>query len=329
MRIHRSWQALDPADRSSVLAIGNFDGVHRGHAAVLDRARRIARDRQAPFAVLTFEPHPRSYFRPDTPPFRLTPLRPKARQLEGHGVDLLFVLSFDAELASKPAETFIDDILVDGLGVKHVVIGYDFVFGKGRGGDGALLEAAGANRGFGVTRVAQVTGEGDAALSSTVIRDHLRAGRPAEAARALGRLWEVEGHVQHGDRRGRAIGFPTANLDLEGYLLPAFGVYAVRVGFEAPHDPAWHDGVANLGLRPTIGDDKVLLEAHLFDTDQDLYGRLVRVQLVEFIRPERKFAGLDPLKAQIAKDCDKAREILAARETSIVTPAARKAEIQA
>jgi riboflavin kinase/FMN adenylyltransferase len=329
MRIHRSWTTLDPQDRASVLAIGNFDGVHRGHVAVLDEARALARQQGAPFAVLTFEPHPRNYFQPDTPPFRLTPLRPKARRLEALGVDLLFVLSFDAELASKPAEAFIQDILVDGLAARHVVIGYDFVFGKGRGGDGALLEAQGAKHGFGVTRVGQVTGADGGAFSSTVIRNHLREGRPAEAAKALGRLWEVEGHVHPGDQRGRTIGFPTANLDLEGYLLPKFGVYAVRLGLEAPTDPVWHDGVANLGLRPTIGDGKVLLEAHMFDRDDDLYGRLLRVQLVDFIRPEQKFDGLDALKAQIARDCDKAREILAAHERAGVTRAAQEAEIQA
>ena len=329
MRILRSWQTLDPQDRSAVVAIGNFDGLHRGHAAVLDTARRIAAEAGAPLAVLTFEPHPRSHFQPDTPPFRLTPLRPKARQLEAMGVDMLYVLHFDTELASKTADQFIGEILVDGLGVRHVVIGYDFVFGKGRGGNGDLLEAVGRDHGFGVTRVTQVTGADGGAFSSTVIRNHLREGRPAEAAKALGRLWEVEGHVTPGDQRGRTIGFPTANLDLEGYLLPRFGVYAVRLGLEAPPDPVWHDGVANLGLRPTIGDGKVLLEAHMFDREEDLYGRLLRVQLVDFIRPEVQFDGLDALKAQIARDCDKAREILAAREASGVTRAARGAEAQA
>lgn len=325
MRILRSWQTLDPQDRSGVVAIGNFDGLHRGHAAVLDQARAIAAEQDAPFAVLTFEPHPRSYFRPGTPPFRLTPLRPKARQLEAMGVDILYVLHFDAELASKTAEAFIGDILAGGLGARHVVVGYDFVFGKGRGGDGDLLEAVGRRHGFGVTRVDEVAGADGDAFSSTVIRDHLREGRPAEAARALGRLWEVEGHVTPGDQRGRTIGFPTANLDLEGYLLPRFGVYAVRMGLEAPGVPVWRDGVANLGLRPTIGDGKVLLEAHMFDRNEDLYGRLLRVQLVDFIRPEIQFDGLDALRAQIARDCDKAREILAARQAGGVTPAAQEA----
>ncbi|MEQ8700421.1 MAG: bifunctional riboflavin kinase/FAD synthetase [Bauldia litoralis] len=329
MRILRSWQTLDPHDRSGVVAIGNFDGLHRGHAAVLDRARAIAAEKGAPFGVLTFEPHPRNYFQPDAPPFRLTPLRPKARQLEAMGVDLLYVLHFDAELASKTAEAFIADILAGGLGARHVVVGDDFVFGKGRGGDGALLEARGVAHGFGVTRVEQVAGADGGAFSSTVIRAHLREGRPAEAAKALGRLWEVEGHVTPGDQRGRTIGFPTANLDLEGYLLPRFGVYAVRMGLETSAEPVWCDGVANLGLRPTIGDGKVLLEAHMFDRTEDLYGRLLRVQLVDFIRPEVQFDGLDALKAQIARDCDKAREILAAREESAVTPAARGAEAPA
>jgi riboflavin kinase/FMN adenylyltransferase len=265
-----------------------------------------------PTGVITFEPHPRTYFRPDDPPFRLTPFRPKMRQFEDMGIDLVFALPFDAELASKSAENFTSDVLISGLGIAHVVVGYDFVFGKGRTGDTAFLETAGRQRGMPVTVVDAVSDEDGTAYSSTRIRDLLRTGRPAEAGAILGRPWEAEGHVSPGDQRGRTLGFPTINIDLESYLLPAFGVYAVRVGLEEDERWIWHDGVANLGLRPTIGDGKTLLEAHLLDFSDDLYGRLARVQLLDYIRPERKFDGLEALQSQITADCTTAREVLAA-----------------
>lgn len=321
MRILRHYTGLEDDCRGAVVAIGNFDGVHHGHRAVIATARDIARGRGAPLAVLTFEPHPREYFRPDDPPFRLTPLRTKARQLEELGVDILFVLPFDARLASKTAQDFVGDILVGGLAAAHVVIGYDFVFGKGRGGDAKFLSEAGHEKGFGVTQVAAVAGPDGGAFSSTLIRNLLREGKPAEAARVLGRAWEVEGHVLHGDKRGRQLGFPTANVDLAGYLLPAFGVYAVRAGFdrETPDGIVtdWMPGVANLGRRPTIGDDKVLLEVHIFDFAGDLYARLMRVAFVDFLRGEKKFDGLDALQSQIDADCKRAREILAAPKAAV------------
>jgi riboflavin kinase/FMN adenylyltransferase len=315
MRLYRDFTNLDGGARSGVVVIGNFDGVHEGHRQVIARARAIADGLDAPLTVLTFEPHPRQYFQPDAPPFRLTPLRSKARQLEPLGIDALVALPFDERIASRTAGEFVDDILVASLQARHVVIGYDFAFGKGRGGNPQTLQEAGARHGFGVTCVEAALKADGTKFSSTEVRRLLRDGNPAAAAAYLGRPWEVEGHVQHGDKRGRQLGFPTANVDLEGYLLPAFGVYAVRLRLADPEDgedARWIDGVANLGRRPTIGDDKVLLEVHLFGFTGDIYGRLVRVALVEFLRPEQKFDGLDALTAQIAADKERALAILAA-----------------
>lgn len=315
MRLFRHTADL-PADargtaQGAVVALGNFDGVHRGHQAVIGTAQRIARELGAPSAVLTFEPHPRSVFRPADPPFRLSPFRVKARHIEALGVDLLFVCHFDESFLHKSAEAFIEDDLVKGLGVRHVVCGYDFLFGHGRRGDPALLKRAGAEHGFGVTEVGTIADETGGVYSSTRVRDALVAGNPREAARLLGSPWEIEGRVEHGDHKGRTIGFPTANVELADYLRPAFGVYAVRTGVD--HGPAtvWRDGVANLGRRPTVGGTVERLETHLFDFDGDLYGQHLRVQLIDFLRPERKFASFDELKNQIIQDAQAARAVLA------------------
>lgn len=309
MRIFRH-DTVAAADRGAVVAIGNFDGVHLGHQAVIGEAGRIARAGGLPHAVLTFEPHPRRVFRPDDPPFRLTPFRAKSRHIEALGVDLLFTLHFDLAFAQKSAEDFIATVLVRNLGLRHAVVGYDFVFGHQRRGTAALLEARGAELGFGVAVVDPIAASGGAVYSSTRIRELLAAGKPREAAALLGRFWEIEGRVERGDARGRTIGFPTANLMLDDYLRPAAGVYAIRVGMEEGGRTLWHDGVANLGQRPTFGGSDLRLEAHLFDFDSDLYGRHLRVALVEHLRPERKFPGLDALRAQITEDAVQARTLL-------------------
>jgi riboflavin kinase / FMN adenylyltransferase len=301
--------------RGAVLAMGNFDGLHRGHAALIGQACQRAHAAGAPAGVLTFEPHPRSVFMPDGEPFRLTPFRVKEREIAWLGVDLLFVQHFDIDFARKSAESFVADVLVGAIGASHIVVGHDCTFGNRRRGTPEMLRAAGAEHGFGVTVVEPVRGPDAAVYSSTHIREKLRAGRPRDAAVQLGRYWEIDGRVMEGDRRGRTIGFPTVNLGLAEYLRAAFGVYAVRVAGDGADDPfagRWIDGVANIGLRPTIGTPEPRLEANLFDIDADLYGRHLRVALVEFLRPERKFAGLDALKAQIAEDAAKARAILAA-----------------
>lgn len=311
MRLYRHTTDLPAEVRGAVVALGNFDGVHRGHQTVIGKAQEIARSLGVPSAVLTFEPHPRSVFRPDDPPFRLSPFRVKARHIEALGVDALFVSHFDEGFLHKSAEAFIDQVLVAGLGVRHVVCGYDFLFGHRRGGTPALLAEVGARIGFGVTEVGPVADPDGGIYSSTRVREALVAGRPREAAQLLGCPWEIEGRVQHGDKRGRTIGFPTANLELEEYLRPAFGVYAVRAGVDHGSTTVWHRGVANLGARPTVGGTVERLEVHLFDFSDDLYGRHLRVQLVDFLRPERKFASFDELKDQIGRDAAAARDSLA------------------
>lgn len=309
MRIFRH-PAAAAAERGAVVALGNFDGVHLGHQHVIAEAGRSARAAGAPHAVLTFEPHPRSVFRPQDPPFRLTPFRVKSRLIRSLGVDLLFTLHFDAAFARRSAEDFIAGVLVRGLGVRQVVAGYDFTFGQARRGTATLLQQHGAALGFGVGIVGPVAGAGGAAYSSTHIREHLVAGRPRPAAALLGRFWEIDGRVEAGDRRGRTIGFPTANISLHDYLRPAAGVYAVRAGVAEGGHTAWRDAVANFGNRPTFGGSDLRLEVHIFDYAGDLYGRHLRVALIEHLRPEQKFPGLDALKAQIAADAARAREVL-------------------
>jgi riboflavin kinase/FMN adenylyltransferase len=295
--------------------MGNFDGLHRGHAVLIGQTCELAREAGHPTGVLTFEPHPRSVFFPETEPFRLTPFRVKERELARLGIDLLFVQHFDLAFSKKSAEEFIAEVIVGAIGASHVVVGWDCTFGNRRRGTPESLRAAGLQHGFGVTVLEPVRGEDTTVYSSTHIRQLLQTGKPREAAALLGRFWEIDGRVATGDRRGRTIGFPTANLGLDDYLHPAFGVYAVRVSGDGPDDPlAGHSlaGVANIGLRPTVGGLVPRLEAHLFDIDVDLYGRHLRVALVDFIRPEQKFAGLEELKAQIAADAARARTILAA-----------------
>ncbi len=311
MRLYRHTADLAAEERGAVVALGNFDGVHRGHQTVIGTAQRLAGDFGAPSAVLTFEPHPRSVFRPDDPPFRLTPFRVKARHVEALGVDQLIVCHFDDGLLHKTAQAFVEEVLVAGLGVRHVVCGYDFLFGHKRGGNPAFLAEAGRRHGFGVTEIGPVSDPGGGVYSSTRARDALTAGRPREAAHVLGSPWEIEGRVMHGDKRGRTIGFPTANLELDAYLRPAFGVYAVRAGVDRGPATLWHKGVANLGARPTVGGSVERLEVHLFDMSEDLYGQHLRVQLIEFLRPEQKFASFDALKDQIRRDADAARAALA------------------
>lgn len=311
MRIFRHYDALPPDVRGAAVAIGNFDGVHRGHQAVIGEAGRAAREHGLPWAVLTFEPHPVSVFKPDSDPFRLTPFRIKARQIEALGVDSLVVLHFDPGFAALPADRFVEDVLAGGMGAKHVVSGYDFVFGQGRKGDCELLLHRGEVHGFGFTCVGAVKDGEGIVYSSTRVRECLWNADPKGAAHILGRAFEIEGRVEHGDARGRAIGFPTANLHLEEYIRPAPGVYAIRAGIDRGAETDWVGGVANLGRRPTFGGQDVVLEAHLFDFDGDLYGRHLRVALIDHIRPEKKFDGIESLKAQIAEDCAVARKLLA------------------
>ncbi len=312
MRIAASHSDLPADAKGAVVAIGNFDGVHPGHRAVLTRAAEVADTLGAPLGVVTFEPHPRRFFQPSIAPFRLTPAAAKRRLIAEAGATLYYELPFDAAMAALTAEAFIERVLLEGLGVRHIVVGAGFAFGKGRTGTVSVLEhVAGHKGGAGVTVVAPIAASDGVLSSSTRVRDCLLRGEPERAAALLGRSWAIEGEVLSGDKRGRVLGFPTANLDLDDYLRPAFGVYAVRA-MPLGGDGARWSGVANLGVRPTVGGTKTQLEAHLFDFSGDLYGRTLAVELLAFIRPERKFETLDALKAQIAQDSARARGILAA-----------------
>jgi riboflavin kinase/FMN adenylyltransferase len=311
MRIFRHYTELPSAIQGGVVALGNFDGVHRGHQMVIREALDLSRRLGVPCGVMTFEPHPRSLFAPDTPPFRLTPFRIKARLIEALGVDFLLMQHFDRAFANHTALSFIEDVLINGLGAAAVVAGYDFAFGKGREGRIALLQQAAEQGAFQLMSVSQQIAIDGQTFSSNLIRIALQDGKPEAAAALLGRAWEIEGRVETGDQRGRILGFPTANIHLADYLRPAIGVYAVRAGVDRGGATQWHDGVANLGRRPTFANPDLLLEAHLFDFDDDLYGRHVRVALHHYIRPERKFAGLDDLRAQITLDSQTARSLLA------------------
>jgi riboflavin kinase/FMN adenylyltransferase len=310
MRIVRSHRDVPSAAAGGVLALGNFDGVHPGHQRVIGETRRIAGSLGAPAGVMTFDPHPRRFLKPDDRKFELTPVASKVRQIEALGVDVLFLMHFDRDFASIPAESFVAEVLAGGVKARHVVVGYDYVFGKGRGGDTALLRRVGAAHGIGVTVVEAVTSAGGDVYSSTTIRNHLREGRPAEAARLLGRPWEIEGTVLHGDERGRQIGFPTANVDPGEYVTPALGVYAIWAGIVQNGATDWHKGVVNIGRRPTFAGQGITVEAHLFDYAGDLYGRTLRIALVDHIRPEMKFDGIEAIRRQIAADCARARAIL-------------------
>ncbi len=305
------WREVPAEWRGGAVALGNFDGVHKGHQTLLTVAAGKANALAAPLVALTFEPHPRRFFVSDTGPFRLTLPPAKVRLLEAHGVQAVLAQRFDASFAAIPADAFIDDILLRGLGARHVVCGYDFTFGARRSGNVEMLRERGKAQGFGVTVLDPVMREGEI-YSSTRIREALRAGGASEAAELLGHPWEIEGVVEQGDQRGRTIGFHTANVALGEHLRPRFGVYAVRVLIEGETGAVWRDAVANLGRRPTFGKLQENFEVHLFDFAGDLYGRTLRVALIDFIRPEMKFAGLDQLKAQIAADGRAARAVLAA-----------------
>lgn len=310
MQIVTDWTGVEAALRGASAAMGNFDGVHTGHRAVIDAARRP----DLPLGVVTFEPHPRQVFTPDAPPFRLMNAESRRNRLARLGVQVLYELPFSRDLASLSAEEFARRVLADGLGLRHVVVGADFRFGKGRAGTAEGLADLGAALGFDVTIQRLIGGEtgGDgAAISSTAIRLALTEGRVAEATAMLGHRHRIDGEVLHGHKRGRDLGYPTANLAVEGLHLPRLGVYAVKVEVMTGPYQGLYDGVASLGVRPMFGQNAPNFEVHLFDFKGDLYGTHLSVALVEYLRPEAKFDGLPALIAQMDADSARARAILA------------------
>jgi len=295
--------------RGAVLALGNFDGFHLGHQAVVRETIEWARAEGRPAIVATFDPHPVRHFAPHVPWFRLTTLDQREELFAAAGADAMLVFHFDCELAGTTAQDFVGELLARQIGAAGVVTGEDFTFGKDRGGNVALLAEDGARHGIGHRAVGPVM-DGATAVSSSRIRDALKAGDCETASRLLTRPFAVRGVVQHGDKRGREIGYPTANLELGTYLRPRYGIYAVTGRVIGSGEVL--KGAANLGIRPTFDPPRELLEPYFFDFDADLYGREIEVALHHFLRPEAKFEGLDDLKAQMAEDCARARELLSA-----------------
>ncbi len=306
MREHFHWQGLDPSARGASVAMGNFDGVHRGHQAVIDLARGAA-----PLGIVTFEPHPRQFFAPGAPAFRLMNAEARANRLARLGVEHLFQLPFDATLAGLTPEGFVDQVLHDGLGIAHVVVGADFRFGKDRAGTAPDLARLCAAQGIRCT-IAPLVADNGTEISSTNIRRALTEGRPRDAATMLGHWHRIDGEVLHGEKRGRDLGFPTANMSVEGLHLPRLGVYAVLADIlTGPHRGSYR-GAASLGVRPMFGENRPNLETFLFDFKGDLYGQHLSIALVDYLRPELKFDGLPALIAQMVADCARARQILSA-----------------
>jgi riboflavin kinase/FMN adenylyltransferase len=311
MRIIRDYHFVASEDRGASVAIGNFDGVHLGHQAVIDLAKTAGQSIGAPLGILTFQPHPRQYFAPDAPPFRLMSAQARATRLERLGVERLYELNFNASMAALSPRDFAQQVICDGLGLSHVVVGADFCFGKGRAGSVTDLIQFGEEMGFGVT-VAPILSNQIGEVSSTAIRDALRDGRPRDAAAQLGHWHRIEGPVIGGEQRGRELGYPTANMALDGLHLPKLGVYAVLVEvLDGPFKGSYH-GAASLGVRPMFGENTPNLETFIFDFSGDLYGAKLSVGLVEYLRPELKFDSLEALIVQMAQDCDTARDILTA-----------------
>ena len=306
MDIVRVWRDVPPELRGAALAIGNFDGVHRGHQEVLGEAIRIAKREGRRSGAVIFEPHPRQFFTPERPFFRLTPLPLKLELLAAVGLDQTFVLDFNRELAGLSAEAFAGEVIAGGLGASHVVVGHDFAYGKGRSGTTEELARLGKHLGFGVDVVAPV-GAGGTTFSSSRIRDHLRAGEASEAAEQLGYWWRVRGEVGEGAGRGKGLGFPTINLSLEPGQEVRHGIYAMRVHLDGTR----YHAAGYVGARPTFGAGETVLEAYLLDFAGDLYGAEVEAEFIAFLRPDATFGSAEELSAQMSQDCDRARAMLA------------------
>jgi riboflavin kinase/FMN adenylyltransferase len=312
LAVFHHWRGLADQDKGAALALGNFDGVHKGHQAVIADAAKAARRLGAPLGVISFEPHPRMHFRPDAPPFRLMNPHQLARTLDGLAVDRLYLLPFGMEIAEFSDRDFVNEVLVKGLGVRHVAVGFDITFGKGRTGDPDLMRRYGEEFGFTVS-VAEAAGDNDGKFSSTAAREALRDGLPEHAADVLGRPFAIEGVVKKGRQLGRQLGFPTANVPLGDYVAPKFGVYATRTRLQ---DGRQLGGVANIGVNPTPGLVDPRLEVWLFEFDEDIYGETIETDLIAFLRPEVTFrdtAGnfdVPAMVSQVHEDARQAKVIL-------------------
>ena len=311
MRTLNFWTGLKNDDRGACATIGNFDGVHLGHQAVLDIARARATALGAPLGIVTFEPHPREHFAASAPAFRLMNAETRAHRFEKLGVDRLYQLPFDAALANLTAEQFAREVLAEGLGLAHVVVGADFQFGKDRGGDVNSLNDFSKSLGFTVSIADLIQNHGQE-VSSTAIRTALAEGRPRDAADMLGHWHRIDGEVYGGDQRGRELGYPTANMSINRLHPPKFGIYAVKVDVLTGPYIGQYDGAASVGVRPMFGENKPNLETFIFDFSGDIYGEHLSIAFVEYLRAEAKFEGLDALVSQMDQDCARAREILAA-----------------
>lgn len=308
VRVIHGWTHLPAEDRGAAVAMGTFDGVHRGHQKVIALAAEAAKKIGAPLGVITFDPHPRTYFNPDQPPFRLMKPDQQARALEALGVDILYVLPWDPSLANMTDREFATRVLHEGLEARHVALGFDNSFGKGRTGTPQTMRQYGAELGFGVSVAEEVTDKDGEKFSSTTVREALRQGRPDEAARILGRPFAIEGEVVRGRQLGRKLGFPTANVALDDYVAPRFGVYATYTRLP---DGRRLPGVANIGVNPTVeGVTAPLLEVWLFDFDEDIYDQVIETELIAFLRPEAKFASLEEMTVQVMNDAAEARALL-------------------
>ena len=310
MRIIRDYQYVDTDDTNAVAAIGNFDGVHLGHQSVLKKAHSIAKNLNAPMGVVTFEPHPRSYFAPDAPYFRLMSSSAKATRLEKLGVSKLYELNFNAALSKLNPEEFARNVLSEGLKLQHVLVGEDFCFGKDRKGNVKILKDLGADLGFGVSSL-ELIKDKHGEISSTSIRNLLSEGKPKEAASHLGHWHRIEGPVVGGEQRGRVLGYPTANMELSGLHVPKLGVYAVLIDIlDGPYKGSFK-GAASIGVRPMFGKNSPNLETYIFDFSGDIYGAQISIALVEYLRPELSFDSVETLVEQMASDCEKAKKMLA------------------
>lgn len=305
MEVIRGYRSLPEALASPTLAIGNFDGVHRGHQAVLQAAQSAARQARSAAGVMIFEPHPRQFFKPDSRLFRLSPLDLKVRLLEMFGLDFAVVLDFDAALAAMAPRAFVEEILLSALGVRHAVTGFDFHFGKDRKGTPDFLREMGQESGFDVT-IVEETGDDQTAFSSSAVRDLLRHGEVAAAAEILGYWWRILGTVEQGAARGAGLGFPTANIVPPETFELEDGIYAVRVLVPG----GLYDGAAYVGRQPTFKGTQTVVEAFLFDFDGDLYGQEIEVEFIEKLRSDKRFESAEELKAQMDIDCKTARAVL-------------------